>query len=362
MITAVPHIAAMAAYPRVETEHLPGKRLVRLDQNESYRPASPHALEAATAALATSHLYSESECTELRAAIAEVHGLNAETILCSAGSMEMINALCQVFTGPGRRVLTTRYAYAYLATTAAAAHAERDVVDEINLTVSVDNILTAVTGETAMVFVANPGNPTGTWLPRSEIVRLREGLPQDVLLVVDEAYGEFAEDGDAPVFDLVDRGNTVVLRTFSKAYGLAGARVGWGVFPQPLANEMRKVLNPGGISGVSQAAATAAMADQDYMHRTCRETARLREAFAARLRGAGLQVADSNTNFVLISFADEHEAGAADAALRGEGVLLRRMAGYGLPHTLRATIGTEEDMGLTARLLEDWAADREQRT
>ncbi len=358
MIAAVPHIAAMAPYPRVEMEAVPGKRLVLLNQNESFRPASPQALEAARAAVGNERLYSDSECTTLRRAIADVHGIDPEWILCSAGSMEMISALSRVFCGPGRSVLTTQYAYAYLATTTAAAQARRDAVQEVDFSVSVDDLIEGVFADTAMVFVANPGNPTGTHVPRAEIVRLRDSLPDDVLLVIDEAYGEFADGHNAPLFDLAARGNTVVLRTFSKAYGLAGARVGWGVMPPAIADELRKVLNPGGISGVSQAAAAAAMGDQAYMRESCRETARIRHAFATRLRAAGFKVVASHTNFLLICFSGTREAAAADAALRAGGVIARPMGGYGLAHALRATIASDEDMDLAAGLLETWAQGR----
>ena len=319
MITANPHIAAMAPYPRVVTGTTSAKPLIALNQNESLRPASPQAMDAARAAVANERLYSDSECSALKGAIADVHGLDPEWIICGAGSMELLAAVVRVIAGPGRRITTTQYAYAYLATCAAAAGAERDIAEETRYTVSVDGLLAAVKPDTVLVFVCNPGNPTGTRLPRTELVRLRQGLRDDILLVIDEAYGEFADGPEAPLFDLTARGDTVVLRTMSKAYGLAGARVGWGVFAPQLVNELRKVINPGGISGVSQAAATAAMHDQAYMRETCRETARIRDSFAARLRNAGLQTIESHTNFVLICFADASEAASADAALKAEG-------------------------------------------
>jgi histidinol-phosphate/aromatic aminotransferase/cobyric acid decarboxylase-like protein len=146
-----------------------------------------------------------------------------------------------------------------------------------------------------LVFVANPGNPTGTRIGHGEIVRLRDGLDDGILLVIDEAYGEFNAMAGKATFDLVERGNTVVLRSFSKAYGLAGLRVGWGLFPPAVASEMRKLLNPNNISGASQAAATAAMLDQPYMSATVADTARLRDGFTQRLRDLGLTVADSFT-------------------------------------------------------------------
>jgi histidinol-phosphate/aromatic aminotransferase/cobyric acid decarboxylase-like protein len=177
------------------------------------------------------------------------------------------------------------------------------------------------------------------------------------MLVIDEAYGEFADGLDDPVFDLVERGDTVILRTFSKAYGCAGSRVGWGVFPPAIATEMRKILNPNNVSGVSQAMATAVMRDQGYMHETVRETARIRDDFIARMRAIGLVVPDSHTNFALLAFPSAQRAAAADAALRADGIAMRGMGGYALPHCLRATIADERAMDRAAPSLERFMGD-----
>ena len=176
------------------------------------------------------------------------------------------------------------------------------------------------------------------------------GLPGDVLLVVDQAYGEFDDQDPQPVFDLVGRGDTIVLRSLSKAYGLAGARVGWGLMAPALSAELRKLLNSNQVTTVSLAMAVAAVEDQDYMRRTVARTGR----FASVCRGAAgsrLQVPQSHTNFVLVRFADAVEAEAADAALRRAGIVVRSVAGYGLGDCLRITVGPPETMDDTVRVL-----------
>ncbi len=351
MIVAREHISAMAPYALAELQPPSGKRLVSLAQNESALPPSPAALMAAAEALVDSTLYPDPDWSDLRRAIADVHGLDPAQILCGAGSMELILCLTQCYAGPGDEILSSQYAYAFFRTAAAVAQASYVTVPEQDFAVSVDRLLDAVTRNTRVVFVANPGNPTGTRIANAEVARLRHGLREDILLVVDEAYGEFSEDADEPVFDLVQQGNTVVLRTFSKAYGLAGLRTGWGVFPRGIAAEVRKLLNPNNVSVVGQAACTAAMTDQAYMRETCRITAERRNRFADNVRQLGLDVPQSSTNFVLINFASPASAMTASETLKAEGIFMRGMAGYDLPASLRATIGAEDDMQLALQIL-----------
>lgn len=354
MITPNRHIAAMAPYALADLSVPEGKRLISLAQNESAVPPSPKAIAAGRDAMATAELYPDPDWTGLREAIAQVHDVPADCILCGAGSMELIACLAHCYAGPNRRVLSSQYGYAFFRTAALAAGAAFDQAAEHDRTVSVDTLLAAVRDDTGLVFVANPGNPTGTRIARCELLRLRDGLGRGTLLVIDEAYGEFADGCGEPLFELVSRGDTVVLRTFSKAYGLAGMRVGWGLFPPAIAAEMRKVLNPNNISTVSEAATRAAMADQAYMRATCAETIARRDGFAERMRQLGLLVPDSYTNFVVIGFADSDAAARAGQALRSEGVLLRGLAGYGLSNCLRATIGDEADLDCAAHHIATW--------
>ncbi|NOE20118.1 aminotransferase class I/II-fold pyridoxal phosphate-dependent enzyme [Ruegeria atlantica] len=343
MIRPVPYVGAMGAYALADPN---GAGTISLAQNESAFPASPAAVAAGQAALADLALYPDPEWAEMRSAIAEVHRLDPARILCGAGSMELIGCLIRAFAGPGDQVLGTQYGYAFVASATAQAQAEYVAAPEVNLTVSVDALLAAVTPATRIVFVCNPGNPTGTLIPNDEIVRLRSDLPGETLLVVDQAYAEFADATNDPaqIFAMVDRGDTVITRTFSKAYGLAGARAGWGCFPSEISGEVRKLLNPNNISIASQAAAAAAMRDQAHMRNVVARTAEIRDRFAQECRELGLSVPESHTNFVLIRFASTAQAQRADTALRAEGLMMRGMGGYGLSDCLRATICAPEVM------------------
>ena len=351
-----PHVAALAPYALSDLSIPCGKRLISLAQNESAASPSPAALAAARAALTDAQLYPDPDWRALRAAIAEVHDLVPEHILCGSGSMELIGALASAYLGPGTRAATTAYGYLFFRTATRLAGAEIDLAPETDLTVDVEALLAMVRPETQIVFVANPGNPTGTRIARADLIRLRDRLPGNVLLVIDEAYGEFAETSGEAMFDLAARGDTVILRTFSKVYGLAGMRVGWGVFAPDVAGQLRKVFNPNNISATSQAAATAAMRDQTHMRNIRAETVAHRDRFAGEMRGLGLSVGESHTNFVLLRFPSTEAARAAANALRAEGIVMRPMGGYGLADCLRATIGGVEDMQLAHDILADWLA------
>ena len=352
MITPVPHIAAMTPYALAELHAPSGKRLVSLSQNESMLHPSPLAIAAAVEAMSNAQLYPDPDWSALRELLAELHSIPAEQILCGNGSMELIASLAQTFANPHNAVLAPAHAYPFFKTAAQLAQARFDIAAEVNRQVSVDALLDGVKSDTKLVFVANPGNPTGTRISRTELLRLRKGMRGDILLVIDEAYGEFADHLGEPMFDLVARGDTVVLRTFSKAYGLAGMRVGWGVFPEHIIKHVRKVMNPNNISVAGQAAACAAVKDHTYMRTTCQRTASERATFTTRLRTSGYDVAESFTNFALIRFDSAKTAKQADIALQSEGVFLRPQSGAGLPDCLRVTVGQADDMDKTATLLE----------
>jgi len=348
MIEAVEHIACMAPYTLAD-KGAPGS--ISLAENESAFSPSEMAISAGTSAAASSQFYPDPDWTDLREAIAGVHGLAPGNILCGAGSMELIGAMIRAFCGPDDEIFGSQFGYLFVAAAAAQVNARYVQVPEENFHVSVDAMLDRITTATKLVFVCNPGNPTGTRLANAEICRLRAKLPNDVLLIVDQAYAEFDDQDPQSVFGLADAGNTVITRTFSKAYGLAGARVGWGYFPPDVAKEARKLLNPNNISGVSQAMAAAAMRDQDWMKMVVAKTAARRSVFSDRLRSVGYVIPESHTNFVLIQFPSAGQAQDADRNLRSEGLILRPMAGYGLQHCLRATIGDQAAMDRVAETL-----------
>lgn len=345
---ATAHIEAMSAFALA---NFGGFDRPTLAQNESAFPPSPSAIEAGRDAVARSHLYPDPDWTLLGDAIAQTYGVERGLILCGAGSMDLIACTIAAFAGPGTEVLGTAYAYNFAASAAARVGARYVKAQEHNFSVSIDATLAAVTPATRIVFVCNPGNPTGTCIHNTELLRLRAALPGDVLLVIDQAYGEFDDQDQQTVFALAGRGDTVVLRSLSKAYGLAGARVGWGLFAPRIAAELRKMQNSNQVSTVSLAMALAAVEDQAYMRATVARTAEIRDRFAQGLRTAGYEIPESRTNFVLIRFPDKVAAEIADKTLREADIIVRSLSGYGLTDCLRVTVGPPDIMDRALRIL-----------
>lgn len=348
MIRPCAYVAAMDAYALAD---LGGQEKPTLAQNESAFPPSPKAKSAGIAALERAALYPDPDWLALRDIIAASHGLAHNLLLCGAGSMDLIDTVIRAFSGPGDEVLATSYSYLFAAAAAARANARYVTVPETDFRVSVDTLLAAVTARTRIVFVCNPGNPTGTRIANADLVRLRQALAGDILLVIDQAYGEFDDQDQRPVFALADRGDTVILRTFSKAYGLAGQRIGWGIFPPAIGAEIRKLQNSNNVTIVGLAMAGAAMSDQAYMHQTVARTSAIRDRCRAQLCDAGYVVPESHTNFLMIPFADQAAARRADTELRKAGIIMRGLAGYGLAHCLRATVGPEDVMQRAGEIL-----------
>lgn len=347
------HIARMAPYALSKFDIPKGKRLISLSQNESMRPPSPMIKDAVNRAIHNGALYPDPEWTGLRSALSHVHGIDANSILCGTGSLDLIGCIAHVFAGPTRSVLAPKHAYPFFRSAAEMSGARFDTAPEKNAVVDVDALLQNVKPDTGIMFIANPANPTGTRIPKRELQRLRKNLRDDILLVIDEAYGEFADHLNESTFDMVSE-NTAVLRTLSKAYGMAGYRVGWGVFAPTIRTEVQKVMNPNNISCLSQAAAVAAITDQAYMRVTCERTAELASATRHELSSRGFKVLESFTNFVLIDLKTADHAIAAETMLLSEGVVLRRQAGAVLPHCLRMTLGHQEDVSIAIKILKKW--------
>jgi len=340
----------MAPYTLANLQLPDGVEPIMLAQNEALRGPSP-TVQALMGNM-NLQLYPDPDWTELREAIAKVYQVEANHILCGAGSMELIASLCQVYLEPGDELLASEYAYAFMNTCSKFTGCDYVKVKEPNFAVDVDLLLAAVTPATKLVFVANPGNPMGTSIPNREIRRLRAGLPEEVILIVDEAYGEFTDASQEPLFDLAYNTNTLVFRTLSKAYALAGLRVGWGLFPVDIKVQVRKLINPNNISLFSQAAATAAMLDQDYMHETVAQTNAIREQFALRMQDCGVEFIPSHSNFIMVNLVSKEQLTLVDNALRQQGILTRQMGAYDLHQWLRITIGTQAQMQLTGDVIQ----------
>ena len=322
--------------------HVAGlENVVKLSSNENPLGPSPAAVEAYRRAAYDLHRYPSSDHSALRAAIAEVLDLDAERIICGAGSDEIIAFLCQAYAGPGTEVVHTEHGFAMYRISALAAGATPVEVPERERVTDVDAILAACTDATRLVFIANPNNPTGTMIGLAEIERLAEGLPPQALLVLDGAYAEYVEgyDGGAALVDRRD--NVVMTRTFSKLYGLGGLRIGWGYGPAHVIDVLNRVRGPFNLSQAALAAAEAVIRDRAYTDHCRAENARWRTWLADALAEIGVPSDVSLANFVLARFANQAEAEACDDYLKSQGLIVRRVAGYNLPNCLRITVGDE---------------------
>ena len=307
--------------------------------------------------------YPDGASSELREAIAKVYGLNADNIVCGAGSDEILSLLGQAYLSPGDEAVFTEHGFLIYRIVTLAAGATPVVAPERDMTADVDAILKCVTDRTKVVFLANPNNPTGTYLPFDEVRRLREGLPQETLLVIDAAYAEYVRRNDYEAgFELVSTtDNTVMTRTFSKIYGLAALRLGWAYCPANIADIINRVRGPFNVNAPAIAAGTAAIADTAHVERARQHNDIWMPWLAAEIRKLGLEVTDSVGNFLLVGFpADQSDgAAAADAFLQSRGIIVRGVGGYGLPNALRITVGTEaENKAVVAALTEFRAGAR----
>lgn len=322
--------------------HVPGQtNTVKLSSNENPFGPSDVAKEAISRSVHDMHRYPSTDHISLRTAIADVHGLDVDRIICGAGSDEIITFLCQAYAGPGTEVIYTEHGFAMYKVSTLAAGADPIEVPEHDRVVDVDAILAACTDKTRLVFIANPANPTGTMISAAEAKKLAEGLPEQCLLVLDGAYAEYVEDYDAGAALIEARDNVVMTRTFSKIYGLGGLRVGWGYGPQHVIDVLNRVRGPFNLSAAGLAGATAAVRDRAYVAKCRAENTRMRDWMASALAALGIPSDTSTANFILARFHDQAEAEACEEHLRGEGLLVRKVAGYKLPNALRITIGDE---------------------
>ncbi|MFV2002231.1 MAG: histidinol-phosphate transaminase [Paracoccaceae bacterium] len=322
--------------------HIEGvDEVVKLSSNENPFGPGEAARQAFARAAVTLHRYPSSDHAALRAAIADVHGLDAERIICGAGSDELITFLCQAYAGPGDEVIHTQHGFSMYRISAQVAGADPVQVPETDRVVDVDAILAACNQRTKLVFIANPANPTGTMISARKVSRLAIGLPEQAILVLDGAYTEYVEGFDGGAGFVESRGNVVMLRTFSKIHGLGGLRIGWAYGPRHIIGVLNRVRGPFNLSQAQQQTAEAAMLDRDWAQKCRIENSRMRDWLAAALAAVGVRSDVSNTNFILARFGDRAEAEACDEYLNSQGLIVRRVGGYGLADCLRITVGDE---------------------
>ncbi|HET7211430.1 MAG TPA: histidinol-phosphate transaminase [Methyloceanibacter sp.] len=330
------------------TSALPGARpVIKLSSNETPFGPSPRAIEAYHEAAGALSRYPDGSARPLREAIAAFYGLDPARIVCGAGSDELLNLLAAAYLGPGDEAIYSAHGFLLYRIAIMARGATPAVAPETELTADVDAIIACVTPRTRLVFIANPNNPTGTYLPFDEVKRLREALPEDVLLVLDAAYAEYVRKNDyeSGIELVATSTNTVMTRTFSKLYGLASLRIGWAYCPPAIADALSRIRGPFNVSGPAIAAGVAALGDQPWAQAAVEHNelwrGRLTEAFI----GIGLGVTPSAANFLLLHFpkGNGRSAPEADKFLHERRIILRRIEEYGLPHALRMTIGTEDE-------------------
>lgn len=336
-----PGIMDIALYQGGKAQVAGVSNVVKLSSNENPFGPSDKAKEAFARSVHQLHRYPNTDHASLRGAIADVHGIDAERIICGVGSDEIIHFLCQCYAGPGDEVVYTEHGFLMYKISAMAAGATPVEVAERERTTDVDALLAACNHRTKLVFIANPNNPTGTMISAGEVARLARGLPQQAILVLDGAYAEYVDGFDAGLSLVEASSNVVMTRTFSKIYGLGGLRIGWGYGPKAIIDVLNRIRGPFNLSNAQLEAAEAAVRDQEFVNRCRSENARLRHWLAEALAEHGVPSDTSMANFVLARFASAEEAEACDLFLQQQGLLVRRVAGYKLPHCLRITVGDE---------------------
>ncbi len=334
-----PYVPGKSAAPGVAKVH-------KLSSNETPLGPSPKALDALRGESEKLALYPDGGATLLRKAIGTRYGLDPDRIVCGAGSDELLTLLALAFVGPGDEGIYCAHGFLVYRIAILTAGGSPVIAPERNLTADVDAILASVTPRTRIVFLANPNNPTGTYLPFDEIRRLQAGLPGNVLLVLDGAYAEYvrANDYEAGLSLALETHNTVMTRTFSKIHGLAAQRIGWMVGPAEVVDAVNRIRGPFNVSGGAIAAGAAAIADEAHVAAAVTHNAEWLPWLAQQVEALGLTATPSVGNFLLVHFPEEpgQTAAEADAHLTENGVIVRRVSSYGLPNALRVTIGSAE--------------------
>ncbi|HEX9809239.1 MAG TPA: histidinol-phosphate transaminase [Alphaproteobacteria bacterium] len=361
-----PGILAITPYEGGESA-IPGRAdAIKLSSNEGALGPSPLAVAAFERAAAALPRYPDGSCRDLRAAIGRRFGLDPARIVCGAGSDELLGLLAKGYAGEGDEVIYSEHGFLMYPIAARAVGAEPVKAKEAGLRTDIEAVLACAGNRTRIVYLANPNNPTGSYLTAAELRRLRERLPEGVLLVLDAAYAEFvsAPDYEAGARLVDDYGNVVMTRTFSKIFGLAGLRLGWAYAPADVVEVLDRLRMPFNVSAPAQAAGIAALGDIDHFEAARAHNERMRARLAAGIREAGITVPPSAANFVLARFpGGAAQAASADAFLKSRGVIVRRMAKYGLPDSLRITVGLGPEVealieGLTAFMAQaEGAAD-----
>jgi histidinol-phosphate aminotransferase len=343
-----PRASVLAIDPYVpgKSGALGGEKVFKLSSNETPLGPSPKALQAFREASGDLSLYPDGSARKLRTAIARRYGLDPDRIVCGNGSDDLLHLLAAAYVGPGDEGVYTRHGFLVYPIAIHAAGGTPVVAPERDLTADVDAILAAVTDRTRIVFLANPNNPTGTYVPFDEVKRLHAALPSNVLLVLDGAYAEYVRVNDysAGLELAAACPNVVMTRTFSKIHGLASLRIGWAYGSEQVCDALNRIRGPFNVSGPALEAGAAAIADSEHVETSAAHNERWLRWLSDAIAALGLTVTPSVANFVLVHFPDRSGASAADAErfLSRHGLIVRGVGSYGLPGALRITVGDEE--------------------
>ena len=359
MTTPTPKPGILDIKPYVPgSSHAPGAEVVyKLSSNESALGPSPAAVEASQA-ISSLELYPDGGSTALREKIAEIHGLNADHIVCGAGSDEILQMLVKAYAGVGDNIVQSDHGFLVYALAAKSCGAEVRFAPEKDLTTDVDALLAQIDANTKIVFVANPNNPTGTYISDDEMRRLRAGMREDILLVIDSAYAEYMECDDySDGTKIVEENDNVVMtRTFSKIYGLAALRLGWAYCPAAIADVLNRIRGPFNVTETAQRAGIAALGDQEFVIRNRTFNAEQRKRMADALGQMGLTLTQSAGNFLLFK-APDGDASSLQSWLRQRGVIVREMHAYKLAEWLRVSVGPLEANEKFLSLMSDYVGN-----
>jgi histidinol-phosphate aminotransferase len=334
-------------------------RVFKLSSNESALGPSTKAVKAFKDSADKLNLYPDGSARELREAIAKKHGIEADRILCGAGSDEILSLIASAFVGDQDEVIISSHGFIVYKIVTLANGGKPVEVPEVDLTADLDGMYSAITDKTKVVYIANPNNPTGSFIPFKEIIKFQSTLPKNILLVIDGAYAEYLGEGayDA-VTELVRKENNVIMtRTFSKIYGLASLRLGWCYGPSSIISDLNRIRGPFNVSTPAIKAGIAALDDDEHVSRSFTHNNRWRPRISSEIQKMGFAVSESAGNFVLIHFNDQGEftASNAESYLAKRGLILRKVGAYGLPNCLRLTVGSEEANHAVIHALSDFS-------
>ena len=350
-----PGILGIAPYVPGLSSSDADKPVVKMSSNETPLGTSPYAVEAYRRSSELLHRYPDGAAVELRAAIGDRYGLNPEQIMCGNGSDDLLYLIAAAYAGPGDEVLVTEHAFAMYQIAAQSVGATPVVATARSLGTDIDNLLNKVSSDTRICYLANPNNPTGTVVSSKEMERLREGLPDSVLLVIDAAYAEYVTRKDySDGIELVDRHkNVVVTRTFSKIYGLAALRLGWLYGPPKVVDALNRIRCPFNANGAAQAAGIAALRDTKFVDAAVAHNVKWLPWLEAEFENIGLTVHPSIANFTLVEFDNTSGKNASHVYnhLLDNGVIGRELKAYGLPDCLRFSVGLEDENRLLVDLV-----------